>query len=117
MEADKNALDSCCRELFPIIDMTQQLLKAVGLIVGVTLMKISVHKDNYGVLILSRTFPQKFTPRSKYYATKTILFREEINKRKIVLFKIAAVEQLGDLFTKCLHIATFEQLWNKVTGW
>ena len=71
-------------------------------------MKVSVHKDSYGALILARTSPPKFTPSSKYYETKTIWFHEEINKRKIALLKIATTDQLVDLFTEGLPRATFE---------
>ena len=54
-------------------------------------MKFYVHEDNAGALFLARNFPPKFTPRSKYYATKSIWFHEENNKRKIALLKIATI--------------------------
>ena len=44
------------------------------------------------------------------YATKTIWFCEEINRRGIKLLKIEATEQLGDMFTKGLAKPTFEYL-------
>ena len=116
-ESEIIALAHCCRELFPIIDISQSLGKEVGLPVGVRSMKVSVHEDNSGALILARTLPTKFTPRSKYYATKTIWFREDINRRKITLLKIATTEQMGDIFTKDLPKATFEYLQNKIMGW
>ena len=97
--------------------MIQFLGKAAGLPVGVTSTKGSILKDNTGALILARTFPPKFMPCSKYYATNTVWFCEDINKRNIVLFKIATPEQLGDLFTKVLHRATFEYFRNKIMGW
>ena len=50
-------------------------------------MKVSVHEDNYSVLILIRTLPPKFTSHSKYYATKTLWFCEEINKKKYCVIK------------------------------
>ena len=68
---------------------------------------MSVHEDNAGALILARTLPPKFTPHSKYYATKTIWFPEEINKRKIALLEISTIDQLGKLFTKGQHRETF----------
>ena len=74
MEAKIIILAGCCRELFPIIDITRSLGKEVGLPVRVPSMKLSVHKDNAGALILARTLPQTFTPRSKYNATKMIWF-------------------------------------------
>ena len=88
-----------------------------GLTVGVTSIKVSVHKDNAGAIILARTLLPKFTPPSIYYATKTIWFCGEINKRKISFLKITTSEQLGDLFTKGLPRETFEYLRNKIMGW
>ncbi len=60
--------------------------------------------------MLAETLPPQFTPRSKYYATKTIWFREEITRRGIKLLKIETSEQLGDMFTKGLAKPTFEYL-------
>ena len=91
------------RELIPIIDMVQSLAVAEGRQTGVVNIKVSVNEDNLGALVLAETLPPQFTPRSKYYATKTIWFREEIHKRGIKLLKIDTTEQLGDIFTKvCL---------------
>ena len=74
MEAETIAIDYCCWELFPIINITQYLVKAVFLPSGVPSMNMFVRKDNAGALILARNLPQNFTPCSKYYETKTIWF-------------------------------------------
>ena len=108
MEEETIALDHCCQDIFPIVDITQLMVKSVGLPVRVSLMKVYIQEDNSGPLILARTLPQKYTPHSKYYETNTIWFHEDINKRKIVLLKIETVEQLGDLFTKVLPRYSFE---------
>jgi hypothetical protein len=79
-------------------------------------MRVSVHENNSGALVLAETLPPQFTPRSKYYATKTIWFREEINRRGIKLLKIETFEQLGDMFTKCLAKPSFEYLRSKIIG-
>ncbi len=73
-------------------------------------MRVSVHEDNLGALVLTETLPPQFICRSKYYATKTIWFREEIHKRGIKLLKIDTTEQLEDIFTKGLSQPTFEYL-------
>ena len=118
MEAEINALAHCCRELFPVIDVVGEVGSAVGLSDdNLKSMHVSVHEDNAGALILAETIPPQFTPRSKYYAIKTVWFREEINKRGIKLFKIDTKEQLGDIFTKGLPRATFEYLRMKLMGW
>ena len=74
--------------MFPIINITKYIGKSVGLSVGVPSMRLSVHEYKYDALILSRTFPLKFTPHSKYYATKTMWFVDDINKINIALLKI-----------------------------
>ncbi len=72
MEAEVIALAACMRELIPIMDMVQPLAVAVVIPAGDVNMRVSVHEDNSGALVLAETLPPQFTPRSKYYATKTI---------------------------------------------
>ena len=117
MEAENISLSHSCRVLFPICDMTQALGKAVGLPIGETTIKVSIHEDNAGALVLAQTLPYQFTPRSKYYAAKTIWFCEEIFKRGIKLLKSDTLEQLGDMFTKGLPRKTFEYLRSNLMGW
>ena len=82
-------------------------------------MSVSVHEDNAIALILAKTLPPQFTPRSKYYTTTMIWFHEEIYKCGIELLKIDIVEQLGlgDIFTKGLPRQTFEYLQRKIMAW
>jgi hypothetical protein len=58
-------------------------------------MNVSIHEDNSGALVLAKTLPPQFTPQSKYkyYAIKTIWFREEIFKRDVQLHKIDSPEK------------------------
>ena len=113
-EAEINALAHSCRELSPIIDITISLGQAVGFPIGDTTLNVSIHEDNAGALILAQTLPPQFTPRSKYYASKNIWFREEINKKGIRLLKIDSIDQLGDIFNKGLPKGTFEYLRKKI---
>ncbi len=92
MDAKIIALAACCRELFPIIDMVESVTCSVNLPIGETTMQLSVHEDNSGALVLAKTLPPQFTPRSKYYASKTIWYWEEIHKCCIKLLKINSVE-------------------------
>jgi hypothetical protein len=118
MEAEIIALAHCCRELFPVIDIVKEIGDVVGLKTkDLVSMHVSIHEDNAGALVLAETIPPQFTPRSKYYAIKTVWFREEIQKRGVKLLKIDTVEQLGDIFTKGLARATFEYLRKKMMGW
>ena len=118
MEAEIIALAHCCRELFHVMDQVSELGAIVGLKTkDLTTMKVSIHKDNAGALVLAETIPPQFTPCSKYYAIKTVLFREEIQKQGVNLLKIDTVEQLEHIFTKELPRATFEYLRLKMMGW
>ncbi len=116
MEAEIIALAACCRELFLIMDMVSSVTKSVKLPIGKTTMNVSMYEDNSGALVLAKTLPPQFT-RSKYYAIKTIWFREEIFKRDVQLHKIDTVKQLGDIFTKGLTRFVFECLRKKIMGW
>ena len=80
-------------------------------------MQLSVHEDNLGALVLEKTLPPQFTPQSKYYASTTIWFWAEINKRCNKLLKINSVKQLGNVFTKGLVQVMFEYLRKKLIGW
>ncbi len=110
MDAEVIALGACMKELIPILDMVQLLAVAVGIPAGDVNMRVSVHEDNSGALVLAETLPPQFTPCSKNYATKTIWFCEDINRCGIKLLKIETSEQLGDMFTKGLAKPMFEYL-------
>jgi hypothetical protein len=99
MEAKIIALSACCRELFPMMDMVSSMIKSVQLPIRKTTMNVSIHEDNTGAIVLAKTLSPQFTPRS---AIKAIWFCEEIFKRDVQLHKMDTVEQLGDIFTKCL---------------
>ena len=99
------------------MDMVEFLGKEVGLPIHDTTIKVSIHEDNAGALVLAETLPPQFTPRSKHYASKTIWFREEIFQRGIKLLKIDTCDQLGDMFNKGLPRACFEYLRKRLMGW
>ena len=118
MEAEIVALCHCCCKSFPIMEIVKEIGQAVGLPTNkATTMNVYIHEDNAVALVLAETFPPQFTPRSKWYALKTVWFCEEIHKRGIKLLKIETAEQLGDIFTKGLPVATFEYLRSKLMGW
>jgi hypothetical protein len=118
MEAETIALTSCCRELFPIMDQVAEIVNAVGMPdPDNPTMHVTIHEDNSGALILANTLPPQFTPRSKYYAVKTVWFREGILARKIKVLAIETRLQLGDMFTKMPGQTTFEFLRKLIIGW
>jgi len=64
MEAEIIVLAHSCRELFPIMDMVTQLGPLFGLKTeDMTTIKVSIHEDNAGALVLANTIPPQHTPR------------------------------------------------------
>jgi hypothetical protein len=57
LEAEIIALAAYMRELIPIMDTVASLAVAVGLTAGDVNMKVSVHEDNLGALVLAETLP------------------------------------------------------------
>jgi hypothetical protein len=103
MEAEHVALSTSCRDLFPLIDITNELCMALQVEMQTkTQMHIKIHKDNIGALTLGKLEPQRMTPRSKHYAIKYHWFCKQIGPQNIELVKISSEDQLGDLFTKRL---------------
>ena len=98
------------------MDMVSLLGTKVGLPVSGATMKVSIHGDNVGALVLAETLPPQFTPRSKHYAIKTIWFQEQIVLKGIRLVKIETVER-GDMFTKGLLRVSFGYSRKKLMGW
>jgi hypothetical protein len=72
MEAKIIALLVCCRDLFPIINMMESMTSSLHLPIGETTMKLAIHADTSGALVLSKTLPPQFTSQSKYYSIKII---------------------------------------------
>ena len=111
-------LAGCCRELMPIIDMVDEVGTAVGLTQSEkTKMHVCIHEDNAGALVLDQILPPQFTLASKHYAVKTHWFCEKCLERSVVIQKISNTEQLGNICTKFLPVATFEYLRKKLMGW
>jgi hypothetical protein len=113
MEAECVALSSLCSDLFPLIDITQEICSALLLHPPDTVqMHIKIHEDNTGTLILGQLEPWQMT-----YAVKYNWFWKHLVPHKVQLFKIATIDQLCDIFTKGRDKVTFESLHKMLVGW
>ncbi len=87
-EAEYVALSTLCRDLFSLINITNELCTALQVKMHPeSQMHIEIHKDNVGALTLGKLEPRRMTPRSKHYAVNIIGFvstsaREIINLSK-----------------------------------
>jgi hypothetical protein len=69
MEAEYVALSTSCRDLFPLIDITNELCAVLQVeMQAETQMHTKIHEDNIGALTLGKLKPPRMTPRSKHYA-------------------------------------------------
>ena len=121
MEAEYVSLSTSCRDLFPLIDVTNEICAHFDMDGNIfdhaTRLRIKIHGDNVGALALGKLEPRCMTPRSKHYAVKYHWFCEHIGPRQIQLVKIDSDDQLGDLFTKGLTKIKFSRLRKKLMGW
>ena len=118
MEAEYVALSTSCKDLFPVLDLIQELGSFMGLTIEqATNLHVQIHEDNVGALTLGNLEPRRMTPRSKHYAVKYHWFRTHLKPRNIILTKIATHDQLGDLFTKGLGRVAFERLRRRLMVW
>ena len=84
MEAEYIALSQACRDLFPIIDLVNELSQVLNhASPSSPRLHIRVHEDNVSALTLGKLEPRRMTPRSKHYALKYHWFREHIIPCKI----------------------------------
>jgi hypothetical protein len=117
MEAEYVARSASCCDLFPLIDVTNKICSALHLTLSdTTEMHVEIHKDNVGKLILGQLEPRQMTPRSKHYAVKYDWFWEHLIPQKNQLVKIAAADQLGNIFTKGLDKPAFQRLQKMLMG-
>jgi hypothetical protein len=56
-------------------------------------------------------------PRTKHINVKFHHFRSAVARRLVLLFPIASLQQLGDLWTKPLGEELFEKFMQEVFGW
>ncbi len=121
MEAEYVALSTSCHDLFPLIDITNEICAKFDIgdcrFNSAAQLHIKIHEDNVGALGLGKLEPRRMTPQSKHYAIKYNWFREHIGPRRIELVKIDTDDQLGDLFTKGLTKTKFSRLRKKLMGW
>jgi hypothetical protein len=110
MEAEYVARSTSCRDLFPLIGITKEILSIfdVDLVVNETVdIRIKIHKDNIRALALGKLEPYRMMPRSKHYAIQYHWFCKHIGPWEIQLVKISSKDQLRDLFTKGLSGVNF----------
>ena len=111
MESEYIALSTACKDLFPLVDLIQELGGCVGLDINKTAnLHTYIHEDNIGALTLGKLEPHRIMPKTKHYAIKYHWFGEHLGPCNIDLIKLKLSMQLRDIFTKGLSWVKFEYL-------
>ena len=106
------ALSSCESELIAIVDAGKEAVWIRKALRGYNLMldtPLNIHEDNQGTIAIA-TNSRGMSNRTKHVATRYFAVREWIDNGEINVIYISTVDQLADIFTKGLPVATFIKL-------
>jgi hypothetical protein len=129
MESEYNALSMSMRDFLPLQNLTNTIVKALGLEgIGLTefkatnrkedkFLKTTVHEDNDGAMKLAKMEPGRMTPRSKHYGVKYHWFRTKLKPNEIEIQRVDTKLQKADFLTKALRVAIFEKNRKLSCGW
>ena len=106
------------RDLLPFKSLMVELAMSMGMHhEDIAKIKTKVWEDNSGALILSNLEPGRTTSRSKHFAIKFHLFREQLKPNRIEILKVESKAQVADILTKGLTKDLFS-IWRKMLlGW
>jgi hypothetical protein len=103
MQAECTAMSMTMRDLLPFQRLAVDVCKAMGLDeTTVSTIHSTVWEDNDGALTLAKLPNNRVTPKSKHYAVKLHWFRSQLKPGVTDIKRVAADEQLADIFTKGL---------------
>jgi hypothetical protein len=129
MESEYNALSMSMREVLPLQNLTNTIVKVLSLKgIGLTefkatnrkednFLKTTVHEDNDGAMKLAKMEPGRMTPRSKHYDLKYHWFRTKLKPNKIEIQRVDTKLQKADFLTKALRVKIFEMNRKLSCGW
>ena len=106
-----------CRELLPLQNLVKDVAQAFGVSEGdIMKIKSTIHEDNEPCVKLANMELPRITNRSKHIAIRYHWFREHLGIDWDIV-SISTHDQLADIFTKSLPLATFEKLRRIFMGW
>jgi hypothetical protein len=129
MESEYNALSMSMRDVLPLQNLTNTIVKALGLEgIGLTefkarnrkedkFLKTTVHEDNDGAMKLAKMEPGRMTPRSKHYGVKYHWFRTKLKPDEIEIQPVDTKLQKANFLTKAVRVAIFKRNRKLSCGW
>jgi hypothetical protein len=129
MKSEYNALSMSMREVLPLQNLMNMIVKALGLEgIGLTefkatnrkedkFLKTTVHEDNDGAMKLAKMEPGQMMPRSKHYGVKYHWFQTKLKPNEIEIKRVDTKLQKADFLTKALRVKIFETNRKLSCGW
>ena len=114
-EAEYIALSQAMREIIPLQRLMAEMADFVRFDLKETIAHSTVFEDNKGCIELANS--PKMRPRTRHIAIKYHHFRDHVRQGKVRIEHVASEDQLADIFTKPLPLATFSRLRNSLMGW
>jgi len=103
------ALSSCEAELIAIVDAGKEAIWMRKVLRGYTILPdapLIIHEDNQGTIAVA-TNSRGMSNRTKHVATRYFAIRDWIENNEIDVVYVSTADQLADIFTKGLAVATF----------
>jgi hypothetical protein len=115
-EAEYIALSSSAREILPMITLAKEAAKCR--IIHKTkapLLHCKLFEDNKGAIEMANV--PKMRPRTKHLNIKYHFFRQYVQQGILQVLHISGTNQVADIFTKALDVASFHRHRRQIMGW
>ena len=115
-EAEYLALSTALRNTIPLMQLVNELKEKLDLPMDtIPTVYCKAFEDNSGAVELANV--PKMRPRTKHINTKYHHFRQHVFEKQIEVQQISTEDQIADIFTKYLPVATFRKFRKLLLGW
>ncbi len=115
-EAEYIALPMAAREVLPILTLVKEAAKhKIITKVQTPLIHCKLFEDNKGTIEMANV--PKMRPRTKHLNIKYHFFRQYVQRGILQVLHISGADQVADVFTKALDVASFKKHRSKIKGW
>ncbi len=114
--AEYKALSSAAREILPMITLTKEAAKRKIITkTKAPLIHCKLFEDNKGAIEMANV--PKIRPQTKHLNIKYHFLRQYVQQGILQVLHISGTDQIADIFTKALDMASFTKHCQKIMGW